>query len=107
MQPGKPQGFGRIGPDRTPLFALPGNPVSAYVSFEVFVRPAIRTLMGAQSVHREVVQAACTTAIDRSPEGRRQFLRGHYDRKLDKSPYLTNSSPTFLQVVTTFMNGAL
>ncbi|MDX6353955.1 MAG: molybdopterin molybdotransferase [Streptomyces sp.] len=80
MQPGKPQGFGRIGPDRTPLFALPGNPVSAYVSFEVFVRPAIRTLMGAQSVHREVVQAACTTAIERSPEGRRQFLRGHYDR---------------------------
>jgi hypothetical protein len=34
-------------------------------------------------------------------------VRGHYDRKLDKSPYLTNSSPTFLQVVTTFMNGAL
>lgn len=80
MQPGKPQGFGRIGPDRTPLLALPGNPVSAYVSFELFVRPAIRTLMGAGSVHREVVRAACVTAIDKSPEGRRQFLRGHYDR---------------------------
>ena len=39
MQPGKPQGFGPIGPDRTPILALPGNPVSAYVSFEVFVRP--------------------------------------------------------------------
>ncbi|MFF6958931.1 MULTISPECIES: gephyrin-like molybdotransferase Glp [unclassified Streptomyces] len=80
MQPGKPQGFGRIGPDRTPLLALPGNPVSAYVSFELFVRPAIRTLMGAGSVHREVVRAVCVTAIERSPEGRRQFLRGHYDR---------------------------
>ena len=34
-------------------------------------------------------------------------VRGHYDRKLDKSPYLANSSPTFLQVVTIFMNGAL
>ncbi|MEU6849254.1 gephyrin-like molybdotransferase Glp [Actinacidiphila alni] len=80
MQPGKPQGFGRIGPDRTPLLALPGNPVSAYVSFELFVRPAIRTLMGAGSVHREVVRATCVTAIERSPEGRRQFLRGHYNR---------------------------
>ena len=81
MQPGKPQGFGRIGPDRTPLLALPGNPVSAYVSFELFVRPAIRTLMGAPSVHREVVRAVCVAAIDGSPEGRRQFLRGHYDRR--------------------------
>ena len=46
MQPGKPQGFGSIGPDHTPLLALPGNPVSSYVSFELFVRPAIRALMG-------------------------------------------------------------
>jgi molybdopterin molybdotransferase len=81
MQPGKPQGFGRIGPDRTPLLALPGNPVSAYVSFELFVRPAIRTLSGAPSVHREVVRAVCVAAIDGSPEGRRQFLRGQYDRR--------------------------
>jgi molybdopterin molybdotransferase len=80
MQPGKPQGFGRIGPDRIPLLALPGNPVSAYVSFELFVRPAIRTLMGAGSVHRDVLRVACVTAIDSSPEGRRQFLRGRYDR---------------------------
>ncbi|WP_399128406.1 molybdotransferase-like divisome protein Glp [Actinacidiphila sp. ITFR-21] len=79
MQPGKPQGFGRIGPDRTPLLALPGNPVSAYVSFELFVRPVIRTLMGVGAVHREVVRARCSAAIDRSPEGKRQFLRGHYD----------------------------
>ncbi|HEY5834237.1 gephyrin-like molybdotransferase Glp [Streptomyces sp.] len=80
MQPGKPQGFGRIGPDRIPLLALPGNPVSAYVSFELFVRPAIRTLMGAGAVHREVVRAVCATAVEGSPEGKRQFLRGRYDR---------------------------
>jgi molybdopterin molybdotransferase len=79
MQPGKPQGFGRIGPDRTPLLALPGNPVSAYVSFELFVRPAIRTLMGAGHVHRDVVRAVCETTIEGSPEGKRQFLRGKYD----------------------------
>ena len=46
MQPGKPQGFGVVGEDATPIFTLPGNPVSSYVSFEVFVLPAIRKLMG-------------------------------------------------------------
>ncbi len=40
MQPGKPQGFGFVGEDATPILTLPGNPVSSYVSFEVFVLPA-------------------------------------------------------------------
>ncbi|MBT3165721.1 molybdopterin molybdotransferase MoeA [Streptomyces sp. Vc74B-19] len=79
MQPGKPQGFGSIGPDHTPLLALPGNPVSSYVSFELFVRPAIRTLMGLRDVHRPRVRAELRAerAIG-SPKGRRQFLRGRY-----------------------------
>ena len=78
MQPGKPQGFGRIGPgEGVPLMALPGNPVSAYISFELFVRPMIRTMMGAEQVHRPMVRAVCTGAL-RSPAGRRQFLRGSY-----------------------------
>ena len=79
MQPGKPQGFGSIGPDHIPLLALPGNPVSSYVSFELFVRPAIRTLMGLQDVHRPTTRAKLTA--DRaltSPKGRRQFLRARY-----------------------------
>ncbi|WP_329410882.1 molybdopterin molybdotransferase MoeA [Streptomyces sp. NBC_00704] len=76
MQPGKPQGFGSVGPDHTPLLALPGNPVSSYVSFELFVRPAIRTLMGLADVHRPVTRAKLTAdkALT-SPKGRRQFLR--------------------------------
>ncbi|MFD9371068.1 gephyrin-like molybdotransferase Glp [Streptomyces sp. NPDC060020] len=82
MQPGKPQGFGTIGPDHTPLLALPGNPVSSYVSFELFVRPAIRTLMGLpeSEVRRPSVRAVLTAdkALG-SPAGRRQFLRGKYD----------------------------
>ncbi|TXS40891.1 molybdopterin molybdenumtransferase MoeA [Streptomyces sp. uw30] len=79
MQPGKPQGFGSIGPDHTPLLALPGNPVSSYVSFEIFVRPAIRTLMGLKDVHRPRMTATLTAdkALT-SPKGRRQFLRGKY-----------------------------
>ncbi|MFD8797167.1 molybdotransferase-like divisome protein Glp [Streptomyces atroolivaceus] len=80
MQPGKPQGFGSIGPDHTPLMALPGNPVSSYVSFELFVRPAILTLMGLQDVHRPKVRATLDTAEAlASPSGKRQFLRGRYD----------------------------
>ncbi|MGV9253283.1 molybdotransferase-like divisome protein Glp [Streptomyces sp. NPDC003697] len=77
MQPGKPQGFGSVGPDHIPLLALPGNPVSSYVSFELFVRPVIRTLMGLDDVHRPRTRA--TLRADRalsSPKGRRQFLRG-------------------------------
>ncbi|MGW3076850.1 MULTISPECIES: molybdotransferase-like divisome protein Glp [unclassified Kitasatospora] len=78
MQPGKPQGFGRIGGAAgVPLLALPGNPVSAYISFELFVRPVIRTMLGAADVHRPVVRAVCPTAL-RSPAGRRQFLRGRH-----------------------------
>ncbi|MPY36106.1 molybdopterin molybdotransferase MoeA [Streptomyces adustus] len=79
MQPGKPQGFGSIGADHIPLLALPGNPVSSYVSFELFVRPAIRTLMGLADVHRPTTRA--TLAADKaltSPAGRRQFLRGSH-----------------------------
>ncbi|MDT0610054.1 molybdopterin molybdotransferase MoeA [Streptomyces sp. DSM 40712] len=79
MQPGKPQGFGSIGPDHTPLLALPGNPVSSYVSFELFVRPAIRTLMGLPDVHRPTVTAVLAAQRPlSSPKGRRQFLRGTY-----------------------------
>ncbi|MFE2126008.1 MULTISPECIES: molybdotransferase-like divisome protein Glp [Streptomyces] len=82
MQPGKPQGFGTIGPDHTPLLALPGNPVSSYVSFELFVRPAIRALMGLpeSQVRRPSVRAVLKAdkALG-SPAGRRQFLRGAYD----------------------------
>jgi molybdopterin molybdotransferase len=76
MQPGKPQGFGLLD-GNVPLFALPGNPVSAYLSFELFVRPAIRTMMGVEPVHRSVARARLTESL-RSPAGRRQFARGRY-----------------------------
>ncbi|MEU6482698.1 gephyrin-like molybdotransferase Glp [Streptomyces sp. NPDC046887] len=83
MQPGKPQGFGAIGPDRTPLLALPGNPVSSYVSFELFVRPAIRALRGLRDVPDDArPRLRAAVAADRaltSPPGKRQFLRGTYD----------------------------
>ncbi|WP_240351758.1 gephyrin-like molybdotransferase Glp [Streptomyces olivoreticuli] len=79
MQPGKPQGFGRVGPDRVPLLALPGNPVSSYVSFELFARPAIRALMGLDPFDRTTVRAVCADTVASSPKGRRQFLRGRHE----------------------------
>lgn len=78
MQPGKPQGFGTLrgsGSREVPFFALPGNPVSAYLSFEVFVRPALRRMMGLTPESRTPVRARLTHRV-RSPRGRRQFLRG-------------------------------
>jgi molybdopterin molybdotransferase len=74
MQPGQPQAFGTIGEDKVPFFGLPGNPVSSLVSFEVFVRPAIRRMLGSEPIHRPRVRARLTEAV-RSPAGRRQFLR--------------------------------
>lgn len=74
MQPGMPQGFGRLGPDSVPIFTLPGNPVSSYVSFELFVRPVIRRMLGMRELFRPTVRAVCDAAFD-SPSGKTQFAR--------------------------------
>jgi molybdopterin molybdotransferase len=78
MQPGKPQGFGTVGPDATPIITLPGNPVSAFVSFEVFVRPMIRKMLGIEMLERPLVNARCVGGLS-SPPGRRQYARGWLD----------------------------
>ena len=75
MQPGKPQGFGLLGEGQVPIVTLPGNSVSAYISFEVFVLPAIRTFLGLAPVSRPLFEARLTRGMT-SPAGRRQFMRG-------------------------------
>ena len=75
MQPGKPQGFGTVGDDEVPIVTLPGNPVSAYISFEQFVLPAIRKLMGRTPYVRPEADAVLTHAVA-SPGIRRQYARG-------------------------------
>ena len=77
MQPGMPQGAGTLG--GTSIVALPGNPVSALVSFEVFVRPALRTAMALPWPHRPRRTAVLTDGLT-SPRGKRQFRRGVLDR---------------------------
>lgn len=72
MQPGMPQGSGRV--DGVPIVTLPGNPVSALVSFEVFLRPPLRTAMGLPA---ERPRITATLGEDlTSPAGKRQFRRG-------------------------------
>jgi len=80
MQPGMPQGFGMVGQARTPIFTLPGNPVSAFVSFLMFVVPAVASLQE-QQPERAVPATAALTDPVRSPQGRRSFLRGILDRQ--------------------------
>ena len=75
MQPGKPQGFGVIGDDAVPILMLPGNPVSAYVSYEAFVRPVIRKLMGSAPYVRPAVEAVASKPM-RSRRGVVQLARG-------------------------------
>ena len=74
MQPGMPQGFGTIGPESTPVFGLPGNPVSALVSFETFVRPALRKMLGVTPLERPRVQAVTRFEL-RSPLAKTSYLR--------------------------------
>ena len=77
MQPGMPQGAGRT-PGGSAIVTLPGNPVSALVSFEVFIRPALRAAMNfvqPNRPHRTAVLAEDLT----SPPGKRQFRRGVYN----------------------------
>jgi molybdopterin molybdotransferase len=76
MQPGGPQGVGRVG--GTGVVALPGNPVSSQVSFEVFVRPALRAALGHPHPERARVTAALAAPLTSTP-GRRQFRRGVLD----------------------------
>lgn len=75
MQPGMPQGFGVVGEDQVPIFALPGNPVSSFVSFMLFVRPALRKMRGLPAGPSETVNAHVVGSV-RSPAGRRSYLRG-------------------------------
>jgi molybdopterin biosynthesis enzyme len=88
VQPGKPFAFcTATRPDggRVLLFGLPGNPVSSFVTFELFVRPAIRALAGRRDLLRPVDRAVLLDEVRTAP-GRRAFLRVTADRDRDGAP---------------------
>jgi molybdopterin molybdotransferase len=72
MKPGKPFSFGMRG--ETPVFGLPGNPVSTLVGFELFVRPALLAMQGATTIDRPRVAVALADGY-RKPAGRAHYLR--------------------------------
>jgi molybdopterin molybdotransferase len=80
MQPGMPQGFGFV--EGKPFFGLPGNPVSVFVSFEMFVRPAILKMMGRRHLSRPEVPAVLHGAIG-GPKGKTVFSRVEVTRGPD------------------------
>jgi molybdopterin molybdotransferase len=73
MRPGAPVGFGLLG--RMPWIGLPGNPVSTMVTFELFVRPAIRRMMGHRLPFRQTVAVRAAEPISVKPK-LQHFLRG-------------------------------
>ncbi|QBI55861.1 molybdotransferase-like divisome protein Glp [Streptomonospora litoralis] len=89
VQPGMPQGAGTVGESGTPILTLPGNPVSAYVSFQLFVRPALRRLRGLPTDPLPAVHARLTAPVPHSPRGRRSYLRAvlQYDGGEGATPY--------------------
>jgi molybdopterin molybdotransferase len=72
MQPGMPQGFGHV--EGKPFFGLPGNPVSVFVSFEVFIRPALRKMMGRRQLYRPEITARLEEDVT-GPRDKTQFAR--------------------------------
>ncbi len=80
IKPAKPFAFGLIGD--TPIFGLPGNPVSSMVSYELFARPALRKMAGRATLHRPIRVARTEDPLGRHDDGKTHFLRveGEADR---------------------------
>ncbi len=75
--------YGLIGPDKTPVVTLPGDPVVAYMALEIFIRPMIRTMLGAPNIFRTRIKAILDNPVQ-SPEGKRSFIRVALDHKSGK-----------------------
>lgn len=77
IKPAKPFAFGLLGANGAgvPVFGLPGNPVSAMVSFELFARPALRLLAGHRRLDRPLLRATARVALDRPLDGKLHLVR--------------------------------
>ena len=81
--------FGVIGPDNTPVVTLPGDPIASYISFELFVRPMIRTMLGAATIHRPSVKAKLVRAVE-STKDFRSYIRATLSESGDSVTPLAN-----------------
>jgi molybdopterin molybdotransferase len=87
MRPGKPLAFGTI--EGIPLFGLPGNPVSAMVSFEQFVRPSLLKMQGHKKIFRQTAKAVCDQEVQKSA-GFKHFIRAVV--KKEKDQYIASTT---------------
>lgn len=81
MRPAKPFAFGVLADLAVPVFGLPGNPVSAFVSYELIVRPALRTMAGHRATDRPLVSAIVPEGLSRTPDGKTHFVRVQIRRR--------------------------
>ena len=81
IKPAKPLAFGLL--NDVPIFGLPGNPVSAMVSFELFMRPALLKMMGYEQIWRPYIKAKATTPLKRRKDGKVHFARVTLTKKED------------------------
>ena len=79
MTPGGAQGFGKIGPDSIPIFVLPGNPIASLLSFDIFVRPLLRRLMGHSKIHYRTIEARLENTVEGAGDDAR-YVRAHISR---------------------------
>ena len=101
MRPAKPLAFGHLhypGKKSVPLLGLPGNPVSAMVAFEMFGRPAIRTMLGKDQLARPMVNGVLTGPIYNT-DGRRVYARVEVERR-DGVYYATPTGPQGSNILT-------
>jgi molybdopterin molybdotransferase len=99
LQPGKPTWFGTAG-DKL-VFGLPGNPVSAFVTFSLFARPALHALQGATEDHPLDTEAVLATAVRRNP-GREMAIRVRLERMDGRTVALPNG-PQASHIVTSLL----
>jgi molybdenum cofactor synthesis domain-containing protein len=83
VRPGKPFAFSTLPPNGTPVFGLPGNPVSALVSYELFARPSLRLMAGHENLDRPRLAARAAVDLLRQPDGRLHLVRVHATASAD------------------------
>ena len=100
MRPAKPLAFGilRSSEESIPLLGLPGNPVSAMVAFEMFGRPAIRTMLGKSTLARPKVEGVLTGPINNT-DGRRVYARVEVEKR-DGTYYANPTGPQGSNILT-------
>jgi molybdopterin molybdotransferase len=74
IKPAKPLAFGHLAATGTPVFGLPGNPVSAMVSFELFARPALRRMAGHRQIEPTRLRARAQADLPRGRDGKVHFV---------------------------------